>query len=101
LAIYEGVAITDHILFKKGISGYDPKIYDTPSLLPPGVAAIGAFCVGVAGAVLGMAQVWFVGPIGKKIGGPFGGDIGFELGFAFTAIAYVVFRKIELKVFGR
>jgi hypothetical protein len=48
-----------------------------------------------------MAQVWFTGPIGKKVGGAFGGDVGFELGFGFSAIAYVIFRKIELKVFGR
>ena len=48
-----------------------------------------------------MAQVWFTGPIGKKVGGPFGGDVGFELGFAFAATSYVLFRKVELRVFGR
>jgi len=101
LAIYEGVSLTEHFLFKRGISGYKPGIYATPSLLPPGIAAISAFCVGVAGAVLGMAQVWFTGPIGKKVGGLFGGDIGFELGFAFAATSYVLFRKVELRVFGR
>lgn len=31
----------------------------------------------MAGAVLGMAQVWYVGVIGRMIGDPeFGGDIG-------------------------
>jgi len=101
LAIYEGVALTEHFLFKRGIQGYKPGIYATPSLLPPGIAAISAFCIGVAGAVLGMAQVWFTGPIGKRVGGPFGGDVGFELGFAFAAVSYVIFRKIELGKFGR
>jgi purine-cytosine permease-like protein len=64
LAIYEGVAVTDHILFKKGMKGYDPSIYAS---LPLGAAALSAFSVGVAGAILGMAQVWFVGPVGKRV----------------------------------
>jgi NCS1 nucleoside transporter family len=101
IAIYEGVSLTEHFLFKRSIAGYRPAIYDTPALLPPGTAAISASCVGAAGAVLGMAQVWFTGPIGKMVGGPFGGDIGFELGFGFTALSYALFRKIELSVFRR
>ena len=67
MAIYEGVAITDHILFKKGMKGYDPSIYASPKLLPLGAAALSAFSVGVAGAILGMAQVWLVGPVGKRV----------------------------------
>ncbi|KLO05340.1 hypothetical protein SCHPADRAFT_896342 [Schizopora paradoxa] len=36
-------------------------------------------CAGAgAGAVVGMAEVWYVGPIGRKIG-EFGGDLSFEL----------------------
>jgi len=101
LAIYEGVSLTEHFVFKKGVLGYTPEDYMTPSRLPPGFAAIGAFCFGVFGAVMGMSQVWFIGPIGKHIGGPYGGDIGFELAFAFTAISYLVLRKIELKHFRR
>jgi purine-cytosine permease-like protein len=50
---------------------------------------------------MGMSQVWFIGPIGKHIGGPFGGDIGFELGFAFAAVAYIAFRTVEFKRFSR
>ena len=102
LAIYEGVSITDHVLFKRGFSGYDVSIYNKPGELPPGVAAICAFLFGVLGAVMGMAQVWFIGPIGKRIGNPeFGGDVGFELAFAFSAVAYVVFRTIEKRIAGR
>jgi hypothetical protein len=50
---------------------------------------------------MGMAQVWFTGPIGKKVGGLFGGDIGFELAFAFAAVTYIAFRTVEKKKFGR
>ena len=95
------MALTEHFVFKKGFGGYKVETYDQPSRLPPGIAAISAFCFGVFGAVMGMSQVWFIGPIGKHIGGPFGGDIGFELGFAFSAISYLAFRTLEYKHFGR
>lgn len=48
---------------------------------------------GVMGAVFGMAQVWYVGILGRLIGDPsYGGDIGFELAAAFTAM-YVFFSS--------
>ena len=76
--------------------------YDQPSKLPVGVAALGAFCCGVVGAVMGMSQVWFIGPIGKLIGDPaYGGDIGFELAFGFTFVTYCLFRTFEKKHFQR
>jgi purine-cytosine permease-like protein len=51
---------------------------------------------------MGMAQVWYVGPIGRKIGDPkYGGDIGFELAFCFAAISYCCMRTFEKKKFGR
>ena len=47
----------------------------------------------------GMSQVWFVGPIAIRIGEPpFGGDIGFELAFCFSAVTYVAFRTLELRI---
>ena len=100
LAIYEGISLTEHFIFKK--RKYDITIWNSPSLLPPGGAAVLAFCFGVFGAVMGMAQVWFIGPIGRKIGTPgYGGDVGFELAFAFSAIAMFVLRGFEKKHFGR
>ena len=51
---------------------------------------------------MGMSQVWFIGPIGRRIGDPsYGGDVGFELAFAFSAISFMVFRSLEKKHFGR
>ena len=47
-----------------------------------------------------MNQVWYAGPIAKKIG-DFGGDIGFELAFAFSFIAFNVVRPFEKKYIGR
>jgi len=102
LAIYEGVSLPEHFIFKGGYAGYAPEIYDQPSKLPPGIAAMLAFCFGIMGAVLGMAQVWFIGPIGKLIGDPtYGGDVGFELAFGFAFVSYCCFRPVEKKYFQR
>ncbi|QIW99515.1 hypothetical protein AMS68_005033 [Peltaster fructicola] len=102
LAIYEGISLTDHFVFKRGFGGYVPESYDVPGKLPPGIAAVFAFCCGIAGMVTGMSQVWWVGPIALYAGEfPFGGDIGFELGFAFAAVGYLIARPIEMKFFGR
>ena len=52
--------------------------------------------------VIGMSQVWFVGPVALTAGeAPFGGDVGFELGFAFAFASYAVARRVELKYFRR
>ncbi|RDL42527.1 Uncharacterized protein BP5553_02506 [Venustampulla echinocandica] len=101
LSIYEGISLSEHIFFKRGFSGYRPQDYEDASKLPPGFAAILAFCIGAMGAVLGMAQVWFTGPIGKLCGGDFGGDVGFELGFSFAAVSYCILRPFEKRYFGR
>ncbi|KAI0149918.1 purine-cytosine permease [Hypoxylon sp. NC0597] len=103
LAIYEGVSLTEHFVFRRAsFARYHPEDYCEPKRLPPGIAAIAAFCMGIVGAVLGMAQQWFTGPIGKLCGAPkFGGDVGFELAFAFAAVSYLGLRAVERGYFGR
>lgn len=102
LAIYSGIAVSDHFFFKRGFGGYRPEIYDKPDKLPVGIAASIAFCFGVAGMITGMSQVWWVGPIAKHAGAlPFGGDVGFECGFAFAFVIYCICRPIELHFIGR
>ncbi|CAI7595374.1 hypothetical protein N7533_003781 [Penicillium manginii] len=102
LAIYEGIALTEHFVFRRGFSGYQPEDYDNRDKLPPGIAALLAFCCGVVGMVIGMSQSWYVGPVAKLAGlAPAGGDVGFELGFAFAAISYAILRFIEKRFFKR
>ncbi|KAI9823251.1 MAG: hypothetical protein M1826_000194 [Phylliscum demangeonii] len=102
LAIYEAISLTEHFVFKKGFVGYDLQIYDQPSRLPPGFAASLAFCFGVFGAVMGLAQQWYVGPVAKRIGLPaLGGDVGFELAFGFAVVAYLPLRWLEFRSFRR
>lgn len=102
LAIYEGIALTEHFVFRRGFSGYQPEDYDMRDKLPPGIAALLAFCCGIVGMVIGMSQSWYVGPIARAAGtDPTGGDVGFELGFACAAFSYAILRTIELKIFKR
>lgn len=102
LAIYSGIAIADHFIFKRGFGGYRAELYDKREQLTMGIAATIAFCFGVAGMVTGMSQQWWVGPIAKHAGElPYGGDVGFECGFAFSFTIYCICRPIELHLVGR
>ncbi|KAJ3859964.1 permease for cytosine/purines, uracil, thiamine, allantoin-domain-containing protein [Lentinula novae-zelandiae] len=99
LAIFSTILIEEHLIFRHGKwTNYDPEDFSDWRKLPLGVASFVALACGVAGAVLGMAQTWYIGVIGGMIGDPeFGGDIGFELAFAFSAITYPPLRWIEKK----
>ncbi|GAA5876634.1 hypothetical protein JCM3774_006008 [Rhodotorula dairenensis] len=102
LAVYSCILIEEHWIFRKGsFANYNLDRYNLNSNLPAGWAAAFATCCGAAGATIGMSQQWYVGPLGKKLPGPFGGDIGFELAFAFTAISYPVARYFERRRYGR
>jgi len=102
-AFFIVIVAEEHFIFrKKGgvLGGYDFDVYDDFYRLPPGFAGVFAGCCGVAGAVVGMAQVWYTGPIGGKIG-VFGADLGFELSAVFAAITYPPLRWLEIRHFGR
>ncbi|KAF3167091.1 purine-cytosine permease [Orbilia oligospora] len=101
LGIYEGISLTEHFIFRRGFKGYEVSHYDQPDKLPVGIAAGIAFCAGIGGAVLGMSQVYWMGPIARLCGGEFGGDVGFELAFGFAAVTYVALRPLEKARFGR
>lgn len=81
-------------------TNYNWDAWNDYDILTHGYAAIIAFFAGVAGAVVGMSQVYYIGPIAKLIG-EYGGDIGMWLSMGFSGIVYPALRYFELKKFGR
>lgn len=59
---------------------YNWDAWNDPSKLPVGIAGFIAFGVGWVGAVLCMAQVWYIGPLAKLVG-DYGADVGFPTPF--------------------
>lgn len=103
-AFFIVIAAEEHFIFRRPggpLGGYNLDDWDTPSRLPLGIAGVLAGCFGVAGAVVGMAEVWYIGPLGAKAGAEFGADLGFELAAAFAAVTFPVFRWLEIRYTGR
>ncbi|KAG1804383.1 permease for cytosine/purines, uracil, thiamine, allantoin-domain-containing protein [Suillus variegatus] len=103
-AFFIVIVAEEHFIFRRKngpLGGYNLDDYDTPSKLPLGIAGILAMCFGIAGAVVGMSEVWYTGPLGKMAGAAYGADLGFELAAAFSAVTYLPLRALEIKLIGR
>lgn len=101
ISIYLGVSVTEHYVFRKGVKGYKPEDYTDSKKLPPGIAAITAFCVGAVGVAMGIAQEWYRGPVIKAVGEEFMGDLGCIFGYMFTTVSYMGLRYWEKGYSGR
>jgi NCS1 nucleoside transporter family len=77
---------------------YNFEAWNDNYILTNGFAATFGFFCGVAGAVIGMNQVYFKGPICKLVG-DYGADLGTFLAIGFTAISYPLIRYFELRYF--
>lgn len=100
LMIFVSIVLEEHLIFRRNI-GFDWTKWEDQKHLPLGFAALLAFLIGWAGAIIGMDQVWFIGPVAKRVGAGTGGDIGIWLGAAFTLIVFPPLRYLEIKRFGR
>lgn len=95
------VVLEEHWIFRKGSwKRYDLDSWDNPALLPFGWGSIGAFLFGFLGAALGMKVAWYTAPIAGLIGKK-GANVGHELAFAFSALAFPIFRHLEKRFLGR
>lgn len=69
------IVLLEHFVFRQRI-GYNVDVWDTPGMLPVGIAALFSWACGITAGFMGADQTWLVGPVAKAIGGA---DIGFEL----------------------
>ena len=101
VSIFITIMLEEHILFRKlrGV-GFDWTAWEDKARLPLGIAALLAFLIGWAGAIIGMYQAWYAGPVATHIGG-YGADIGAWLAIAFTCVTFPPMRWLELKLVGR
>lgn len=79
---------------------YNWDKWDDYEVLTHGYAATFAFLCGVAGVVVGMAQVYWTGPVARKLG-DYGGDIAMWLSMGISGLVFPVCRYLELSYYGR
>ncbi|OQD70202.1 hypothetical protein PENDEC_c025G03686 [Penicillium decumbens] len=91
------IIVQEDLLFRRRI-GYDWSAWNTPQKLPMGIAAGTAFLIGWAGAIVGMDQSYYGGPIAKLAQGA---DLGMWLGGGFTFVSFPPLRALELRFIGR
>ena len=72
LAIWIALTLEEHLIFRG--SDWNWEAWNDKDSLPIGYAALAAFLIGWVGAILSMAQVWYIGPIAKMVG-DFGADV--------------------------
>lgn len=93
---FDAVLLVEFFVFRRmDWLSYDHAIWNVGRKLPSGIAALGASIVSMGLVVPGMAEVWYTGPIAETTG-----DIGFEMAFVVTALFYVPFRWLEIKLRG-
>ncbi|KAL4925578.1 purine-cytosine permease family protein [Aspergillus undulatus] len=109
VAIWLAIVLEECFIFRRRGGGaeneksygyYNWAVWDDPSKHPVGIAALLAFLVGWAGAILCMAQVWYIGPLAGLVG-DYGADMGNYVGFSWAAVVYPPLRFIERKWLGR
>lgn len=91
------IVLVEHMCFKRSLS-FDWARWEDMSYLPIGVAALVSFLLGWVGAILGMYQVWYTGPLATLAGSA---DVGLWIGTGFTLVTYPLFRWLEFVYFKR
>ena len=99
IIVMVSIVLEEHLLFKK--AGFDWTRWEDQKYLPIGIAALISFLVGWAGAIIGMDQVYYVGPVATLVGDNTGADIGIWLATGFTLLVFPPLRYLEIKKFGR
>ena len=101
ISIFLTLMLEEHLLFRRRRAvPFDWSRWEDRTHLPLGAAALAAFLVGWAGAIVGMYQAWYAGPVARLVGG-YGADIGSWVAIAFAGVVFPPLRWLELRVVGR
>lgn len=101
VSLWIAITLEEQLIFRRRMDPmYVWSDWNRPEKLPIGLAALVAFLVGWVGAILCMAQFYYIGPIAKLVG-EYGADMGNYVGFAWASLVYPPLRYWELKIFGR
>ncbi|GJE86609.1 cytosine-purine permease [Phanerochaete sordida] len=96
--LFASIILAEHFVFRRGRwEAYDLATWDSPSRLPPGIAALLAFLCAFGVVIPCMSQAWYTGPIARAGTG----DLGIIVGSAVAFILYVGLRTAEKAAFGR
>ncbi|KAL4894007.1 permease for cytosine/purines, uracil, thiamine, allantoin-domain-containing protein [Aspergillus ambiguus] len=98
VVIWFTVSVQEDLIFKR-CKRYDWDAWNDRHKLPVGIASTAAFLIGWAGAIVGMNQIYYTGPVAQLVGESC--DLGIWLGMGFTGVVFPPLRILELKVVGR
>ena len=73
VSIWIAITLEEQFIFRRN-RGFDWTAWNHAEKLPTGTSALIAFLIGYVGAVLCMAQVWYIGPIAAEVG-EYGADV--------------------------
>ena len=73
VSIWIAITLEEAFIFRRKM-GFNWSVWNERKKLPLGIAALVAFLAGWVGAILCMAQVWYIGPIAKLVG-EYGADV--------------------------
>lgn len=73
VSIWMAIILQEHLMFRRK-TGFNWAVWNEQKKLPLGIAALTAFIIGWIGAILSMAQVWYIGPIARLVG-DYGADV--------------------------
>lgn len=95
--VYNKLFVTELSIANDNIipQNYNWTIWNDYEKMTYGIAATLASLFGFAGAIVGMNQAYYAGPVGKALKG----DVGMWLSMAFSAVVYPAFRYLELRYF--
>ena len=91
------IVLEEHLFFKRKLP-VDWNAWANPKQMPIGIAALTAFLLGWVGAILGMSEVYYIGPLAVKSNYA---DVGVWVAIGFTMISFPPLRYLEIKKFGR